>query len=92
MVEARKQGENLLARNRQCSGEIEAAQSGARQNIVRHKGHQLPDGSRGLPHYQTPGKPGHTFWKGIVFVGGLLDPFDAISGELARDEDYMKDE
>jgi RHS repeat-associated protein len=26
---------------------------------------------------------------GIVFIAELLDPFDAISGEMARDEDYL---
>ena len=46
-----------------------------------HKAHK--DGHS--PHAQTPGHPGHTAWTttAICTIGSLLDPFDAISGELA---------
>jgi len=48
----------------------------------------LPDGTKGRPHYQTPDKLGHTFWSILAIIGNLIDPFDAISGELASDEEY----
>ena len=88
-VEARKHGENVLAESRQLAKAIERANAGG-QDILRHKGHTLPDGSQGMPHYQTPKKPGHTFWGILGLLGSLLDPFDAISGELDTEEKYLK--
>jgi RHS repeat-associated protein len=86
---ARRQGEDVLARDRQMAKAIEKGSFGG-QDIMRHRGHGLPDGSTGRPHFQTSGEPGHTFWGSMLgILGGLLDPFDAISGELASDEDYM---
>jgi RHS repeat-associated protein len=86
--EARKRGENVLAKSRQMAKAIEEAASGGTQDVLRHSGHELPNGSKGMPHFQTPGKPGHTFW-GAAVLGGLLellDPFDAVSGELTGDD------
>jgi hypothetical protein len=86
---ARRQGENVLARDRQMAKAIEKSSFGG-QDMMRHTGHELPDGSIGGPHFQTSGRYGHTFWGGVFgLLGGLLDPFDAISGELASDEDYL---
>lgn len=82
---ARKQGENVLARNQQTAKAIERGISEG-EEVLRHKGHRLPDGSRGRPHYQTRGRPGHTFWSIVAFIGTLLDPFAAISGELSPDD------
>lgn len=85
---ARKQGQNVLAPNKQAAKAIERGAFGGAKDVVRHKGHDLPDGTTGMPHFQTPGKPGHTFWGGVLgFLGSLLDPFDAISGELANPEE-----
>lgn len=59
---------------------------------MRHQGHNLPGGSTGRPHFQTDGKYGHTFWGSAVGLFSLLDPFDAISGELGNGElpDYLR--
>ncbi len=85
--QARRQGENVLAPDRQAAKAIERGAFGGSQDVLRHAGHDLPGGSKGMPHFQTPGKSGHTFWGGVLgFLGSLLDPFDAISGELAGPE------
>jgi uncharacterized protein RhaS with RHS repeats len=87
-VRARRQEENVLAKNRQMAHEIENANSGGK-GIVRHPGHQLDESSRGMPHYQTPGKLGHTFWSLAAFLASLFNPFDAIGGELSGGEGDM---
>lgn len=85
-VQARQQGQNVLATSRQQAKAIENAAHGG-QDLMRHKGHNLPDGSTGRPHFQTEGKYGHTFWGAAIgLLGSLLDPFDAISGELSSDD------
>ncbi len=84
---SRRQGKDVLAKNRQTAGAIER---GAFPNEpkVKHKGHPLPNGDTGRPHFQTKDRPGHTFWGGVIgLAGSLLDPFDAISGDLATDEE-----
>jgi hypothetical protein len=88
-VEARKAGDNVLAETRQMAKAIERANAGGGA-VERHAGHDLADGSKGMSHYQTPGKPGHTFWLGLLLgidsmLASLLDPLDAISGELDSD-------
>jgi len=76
--EARRQGKNVLAPNKQAAKAIERGAFGGSEAIMRHKGHKLPDGSTGRPHYQTKGKRGHTFWGGaLAFACSLLDPFGA---------------
>jgi RHS repeat-associated protein len=60
-VAARRAGENVIAETRQMAKQIETAASGGKP-VVRHKAHDMADGSQGRPHFQTPGKPGHTFW------------------------------
>ncbi len=93
-VLARRQGKNVLAKSRQEAKAIERAAHGG-QDLMRHQGHDLPGGGTGRPHFQTGGKYGHTFWGTAVgLVGSLLDPFDAISGELANGElpaDYLRE-
>ena len=73
---------------KQAAKEVARAACGGK-NVRRDHGHILGDKSRGMPHYHSEGVPGHTFWGGVLgFVGSLLDPFDVISGELSRPEDY----
>ncbi len=87
---ARRQSLNVLARSRQEAKAIERGAFGGAEDVLRHKGYDLADGAKGMPHFQTPGEYGHTIWGGVLgFLGSLLDPFDAISGELANSEADM---
>jgi len=75
-VAARLKGKNILAPTKQAGRELEKAAAGGRP-IIRHPGHDLPNGGQGRPHYQTPGQPGHTFWSGLgPFLLDFFDPFD----------------
>jgi uncharacterized protein RhaS with RHS repeats len=78
MRQVRKQGENVLVNGtRQKAHQIENGASNG-STIVKHSGHDLGGGAQGRPHYQTPGRSGHTFWSGaIATIGSLFDPFDA---------------
>lgn len=87
-VMSRMAGENVEAASRQSAKEIERAVADG-NSLLRHKGHDLPNGGTGRPHFQTEGKWGHTFWTGVGLVVSLLDPFDSIAGELATDEELM---
>ena len=60
-VLARRQGENVLAMDKQMAGEIERAAARG-EPIVRHGGHPLKNGLKGRPHFQTDGVDGHSFW------------------------------
>ncbi len=84
-VRAREAGKDIQAASRQAAHEIEQANAGGKR-IEKHEGHDLGEGRTGRPHYQTPGKRGHTFWGLVATVGSLVDPFDAISGELSDDD------
>ena len=85
---ARDKGNNVLANRCQTGKAIE---KGLSNDPIKHKAHNLKDGSKGMPHYQTNGKSGHTFTSGGIstFLFELLDPFDAISGEIASEDEYM---
>ncbi|MGC4099523.1 MAG: RHS repeat-associated core domain-containing protein [Nitrospira sp.] len=62
MRQARSEGKDVLVNGtRQKANQIESGGSGGKPNI-KHSGHDLGGGVRGLPHMQTPGRPGHTFW------------------------------
>ena len=88
--QARRQGKNVLVADRQAAKALERSAFGGSRDLLRHTGHELQDGSRGMPHFQTSGKIGHTFWGGVLgTIGSLFDPFDAFSGELAGPEDDM---
>jgi RHS repeat-associated protein len=63
-VNIRQSGGNVLADSRQMAKQIETAAHG-KDNLLKHRGHELPDGSVGKPHFQTDGSKGHTFW-GVV--------------------------
>ena len=55
--------ENVLMENRSAAKAVETAANGGNVgDMMRHKGHDLPNGGSGRPHYQTDGKYGHTFW------------------------------
>lgn len=60
-VMARRQGENIGSNRNQLSRQIETAAHG-KEGQLKHAAHELKDGSKGLPHYQTEGKLGHSFW------------------------------
>ncbi len=66
-VRARKNGQNVMADNRQVAGQIERAAAGNKE-VLKHQGHKLPDGNIGKPHFQTEGVTGHTFWGGVSSV------------------------
>src|SRR6266542_4468483 len=51
-VAARKAGENVRMATQQAAKAVETAAHGG-QNMLRHTGHELRDGSVGGPHYQT---------------------------------------
>ena len=68
-VQARRAEQNVLADRRQVASQIEAAAHG-RDGQLKHAGHELKDGGKGLPHYQTDGVKGHSFW-GKLSVGIL---------------------
>jgi hypothetical protein len=88
LVRVRRKGQNVKAINEQTAGAIEkAARNGDPRGILKHKGHELSDGSKGMPHYQTDGVPGHTFWGTVIGFLTLFDPTDAISGELSNPEE-----
>ncbi|MEL6339531.1 MAG: RHS repeat-associated core domain-containing protein [Myxococcota bacterium] len=80
----RDAGGNVAMVQKQLANQAEVASNRGKNGVIRHKGHDLGDGQRGLPHFQTNGKRGHSFWLGsfLPFLGGLLNPFDAITGEL----------
>jgi hypothetical protein len=87
-VLARKAEQNVQMRTKQAAKEVARAACGGK-SIRRDPGHILGDKSRGMPHDHSEGLDGHTFRGGVLgFVGSLLDPFDVISGELARPEDF----
>ncbi len=89
MRQARKQGENVLVDGgRQKAHQIENGASEG-STIIKHTGHDLGEGARGRPHYQTPGRSGHTFWSGMAAtIGGLIDPLDA-SATAEPDDDMI---
>lgn len=86
-IQARRRGENVRAESRQLAGKIERGAADNPNDVIRDSGHKLKDGSgkTGLPHFQTKGQRGHTFYSGAsVILGGLivaleiadnLDPF-----------------
>ncbi|MGB4894544.1 MAG: RHS repeat-associated core domain-containing protein [Nitrospira sp.] len=89
MRQARKQGENVLVNGtRQKAHQVENGASNG-STIVKHSGHDFGGGARGRPHFQTPGRSGHTFWSGAAAaIGSLIDPFDA-SATAGREDDMI---
>ncbi|MDX3775789.1 RHS repeat-associated core domain-containing protein [Chromatiaceae bacterium AAb-1] len=74
-VAARRQGDNVLGDRKQVSQQIESAAHGT-DDLLKHKGHRLSDGSTGKSHFQTEGKRGHTFWS--VMTAALLGTADVL--------------
>ncbi len=85
---ARKQEQDILVNGtRQKAHQVESGGNNGRP-VIKHTGHDLGGGARGRPHYQTPGRSGHTFWSGaIATVGSCIDPLDASA--TAGPEDDM---
>lgn len=75
-VRARTAGQNVVADRRQLASQIETAAHG-RDGQLKHAAHELAEGEKGLPHYQTEGIKGHSFWGklsvGIVALADALD-------------------
>lgn len=62
-LQARQAGENVVFKSKQQARQVEEANAGGdKSTVLRHKGHELRDGSTGRPHYQTEGKKGHSMW------------------------------
>jgi RHS repeat-associated protein len=79
---ARQRGENVLAAGgRQAAGAIERGAFGGCKQTLKHEGHELATGSKGLPHFQTEGRFGHTFWGGVGSIIFALFPFLGEGGE-----------
>jgi hypothetical protein len=71
-VRARKAGENVVMKRKSDAKAVEVAKNGGdKSNILKHDGHELPNGETGLPHYQTEGSHGHSFWGGAISMIGL---------------------
>lgn len=55
--------------------------------IIKHSGHDLGEGVRARPHYQNPGRSGHTFWSGTIdTIGSFIDLFDASATTELEDD------
>jgi len=86
-VRARRAQQNVIADRKQVANQIETAAHGT-DGQLRHVGHEIDNGVKGLPHYQTEGARGHSFW-GKVSVGAL-----AMAGaldQLAEAAEYIPD-
>lgn len=84
-VAARRAEQNVVADRRQVASQIETAAHG-RDGQLKHAAHQLEDGSKGMPHYQTEGVKGHSFWAKLS-VG--ITAFAAGADQLAEAADVM---
>ncbi len=87
-------------KNRQLAKRVEkSARSGAVKDILKHEGHDLKDAAgnvvgKGLPHFQTDGVRGHTFWGklklplgGITAAKVLDNVVDILSDPLKSDHE-----
>ncbi|MCW1979510.1 RHS repeat domain-containing protein [Xanthomonas campestris] len=87
-VRARRADQNVVADRRQAASQIETASRGGRDGQLKHAAHELEDGTKGLPHYQTEGKRGHTFWGKLsiatIAAAGALD-------QVAEAAEYLPD-
>jgi RHS repeat-associated protein len=87
-IRARRSSQNVLADRRQVASQIETAANGGRSDQLKHAAHELEDGAKGLPHYQTNEKYGHTFWgKLSVAVGAAAGALD----QAAEAAEYVPD-
>jgi len=73
-VAARKAGQNVVFETRQSAKAAEKAAGGGCGDMMRHTGHELPNGEVGAPHYQTEGAPGHSFWGNVADILELFLP------------------
>ena len=98
---ARRAGENVRGDTAQVAKQIESgAFGGSRKSgdLLKHEGHVLKDGSTGMPHYQTEGQLGHTFWGTLSAVLGatavglehISNVVDAIPDPINMTENTMR--
>lgn len=73
-VAARRAGENVVFETRQAARAVENAAGESCGDVIRHSGHELPNGEIGAPHFQTEGLPGHSFWGGVADILELFLP------------------
>jgi len=86
-IQARRSGDNIVADRRQVASGIETAAHG-RNGQLKHAAHELDDGAKGLPHYQSEGKMGHSFWgKVSVAAASLATGLD----QVAEAAEYIPD-
>jgi RHS repeat-associated protein len=86
-IQARRSGENVVADRRQVASGIESAAHG-RGGQLKHSAHELEDGAKGLPHYQTEGKMGHSFWGKVSVAAAFLA---AGLDQVAEAAEYIPD-
>ncbi|HUD43043.1 MAG TPA: RHS repeat-associated core domain-containing protein [Dokdonella sp.] len=86
-VLARRSGENVLGARRQISSQIERA-AFPNGDRMKHAAHELEDGAKGLPHYQTEGQIGHSFWGRL---GGAALAASTFLDNLADAAEYLPD-
>ena len=79
---ARKAGESVKMNSRQMADRLEHSVARNPEDVMRHSGHPLPDGSRGMPHFQTEGMRGHSFWGIAVAVTAGIDKLADVIDEL----------
>ncbi len=89
--EAAEQGEDILAKNRDVAEEIARAAGGGKRP-THHPPHGPAEEGYRSHYHPFPGNGGpHIFYSILAIIASFLDPFDAISGELADFEDLDLD-
>lgn len=73
-IRARRQGKNV-AMNRRCNSRKVECGAFPGEKQQKDKGHKLPSGKRGHPHYQTKDRWGHTFWGYCALIGMKVGDF-----------------
>ncbi|MBT2143981.1 MULTISPECIES: RHS repeat-associated core domain-containing protein [unclassified Rhodanobacter] len=86
-IRARRAEQNIVGDRRQISSGVERAAHGS-DGQLKHVGHELKDGSKGLPHYQTEGKTGHSFWGKVSVVAAS---FAGALNQAAEAAEYIPD-
>lgn len=84
-VAARRVGENVQVARKSDAKAVELAKnSGDKSNMREYKGHGLPNGETRLPHFQTDGDFGHTFWgKLSALFTGVCSPMEGGGQDMA---------
>jgi len=74
-----KDGDAIVSGEAKARRVSRAAHPG--EEIVRHDGHILKDGERGLPHYQPKNGGGHAFYPPLVGIGAWLFGEDTVMAD-----------